>query len=109
MSKSEPVPPLKMAPRVTREHGEIFAAEWYEIAVGGGDIWDAFESTGLMEWPEDDPNRPLGDFFDPRDERYQQIEDEILQRTFEAVRTAVAEAFTKAAKEVLARERKRQG
>lgn len=106
MSRSEPVPPLKIAPRVTRRHGESFADEWYETAVEGA-AWEAFANTGLMEWPEDDPNRPIEEL-DPADVRYEKIEDEILERTFETVRTAVAEAFTKVAREVLARERKRQ-
>jgi len=104
-SKREPVPQLKIAPRVTRKHGENFAAEWCAEGEHG---WEAFSNTGLMEWPEDDPNQPIDEPFDPRDARYEKIEDEILERTFAAVRTAVAEAFTKVAREVLARERKRQ-
>jgi hypothetical protein len=50
---------------------------------------------------------PNGDVHDPRQGRYQDIEDEILERTFLGVRAAVAEAFVKAAREVLLRERRR--
>jgi hypothetical protein len=99
-------PPLKIARRVTRKHGETFADEWLSTAAGGEDVWAAFAETGLMQWPEDDPNRPLGE--DPRQARYHDIEDEILERTFAAVRDAVAEAFVSAARAVLARERRRK-
>lgn len=94
------LPELKIAPRVTRKHGETFAAEWFPTGWQGEDVWEAFAETGLMEWPD-------GELFDPRQTRYQKIEDEILERTFAAVRDAVAEAFTKAATEVLARERQK--
>jgi hypothetical protein len=100
-------PKLKIAPRVTRKHGETFADEWLRTAAGGEDVWDAFAETGLMQWPEDDPNRPLGQIVqDPRQARYHDIEDEILERVFASVRPAVAEEFVKVAGEVLARERK---
>lgn len=99
---------LKIARRVTRKHGEIFAAEWFPSSYGGEDVWDAFAQTGLMAWPDDDPSRPLGwPRSDPRQDRYQDIEDEILKRTFEAVVPAIAEAFVKVATEVLDRERDR--
>jgi len=102
-------PPLKIAARVTRNHGETFANEWIRTAASGEDVWEAFGETGLIEWPEEDPNRPLGQIAqDPRQGRYQDIEDEILEQTFAAVRACVAEAFTKAARVVLARERRRE-
>jgi hypothetical protein len=91
---------------VTRRHGETFAAEWFATSFQGEDVWKSFAATGVIEWPEDDPNRPLGP--DPRQERYQDIEDEILERTFAAVRSAIAEAFVRVAREVLSRERGRQ-
>ena len=101
-------PPLKIASRVTRKHGETFAEEWLRTAASGENVWDAFAETGLMEWPEEDPNRPLGQITqDPRQARYHDIEDEILEQTFAAVMPGVAEAFVKAARKILARERRR--
>lgn len=94
-------PLLKIASRVTRKHAAVFAREWLQACLSDESIFDAFEESGVMEWPE-------GGLRDPRHARYHDIEDEILERTFAAVRDAVAEAFTKAAREVLARERKRQ-
>lgn len=110
MSKSQQPPAkLKIARRVSRQHGELFAEEWFPSSYGGEDVWDAFARTGLMEWPDDDPRRPLGcASSDPRQDRYQDIEDEILKGTFEAVVPAVAEAFTKVAREILDRERRRK-
>jgi hypothetical protein len=42
--QDEGVPPLKIAPRVTRKHGETFANEWFRTA-GGEDVWAAFAET----------------------------------------------------------------
>ena len=98
--------PLKIASRVTRKHGETFSEEWLRTAAGGEAVWAAFAETRLMQWPEEDPNRPLGQIAqDPRQAPYQDIEDEILEQTFAAVMPAVAEAFVKAARKILARER----
>lgn len=108
MPRRQSVPVVKIAPRVTREHGEIFVSEWFPTAFQGEEVSEAFTATALMAWPESDPNRPLGQFGDSRQGRYLDIEDEILEQTFAAVRPAVAEAFVKAAQRVLARERKRQ-
>ena len=102
MSKDEPVPPLKIARRVTRKHGEKFAEEWFSTAYLGEDVWEAFAETGLVEWPEG------GLAEAPQQGRYQDIEDEILKQTFAAVMPAVAEAFVTAARTVLARERRRK-
>lgn len=86
---------------MTRKHGETFADEWLRTDASGEDVWDAFAETGLMEWPD-------GELFDPRQARYHDIEDEILDQTFAAVRAAVAEAFVQTARKVLARERRLQ-
>ncbi len=103
------IPRLKIGPRVTRAHGETFADEWLSTAAGGEDVWDAFAETGVIEWPEDHADRPRGQIVqDPRQARYHDIEDEILEQTFAAVRAGVVEAFTKAARKILARERQRQ-
>jgi hypothetical protein len=102
-------PPLKIARRVTRAHGEAFADEWLRTAAGGEDVWAAFAETGLLKWPDDDSNRPLGQIGpNPGQDRYQDIEDEILRRVFAIVRPAVAEAFVLVAREVLAREKRRR-
>lgn len=102
------MPKLKIAPRVTRAHGEAFADGWRETVLDSGSMFEVFEDTGLVKWPGDNPNRPLGVFLNPRQYRYQDIEDEILKRVFDSVRPAVAEAFVKVARDVLARERERQ-
>src|SRR5687768_1709585 len=97
MPKRKPVPKLKVAPRVTRKHGETFAEAWFPTSFQGDGVWHAVGETGLMEWPEGGLHQA----------RYHAIEDEILEQTFAAVRPAVAEAFTKAARKILARERRR--
>jgi len=94
------LPRLTFNTRVTRQHGEVFAAEWFPTSFQGEEVWAAFGETHIMEWPN-------GELYDPRQERYQEIEDEILERTFLAVRAGVIEAFVKAAREVLNRERRR--
>jgi hypothetical protein len=81
--------------------GELFADEWLATSLASGPMYEVFEQTGLIKWPS-------GGMFDPRQARYQDIENEILQRVFASVRPAVAEAFVKIAREVLARERRRR-
>jgi hypothetical protein len=94
------LPRVKFNTRVTGRHGEIFAAGWFPTSFQGEEVLGAFADTHLMQYPD-------GEAHDPRQNRYQEIEDEILERTFLAVRAAVAEAFVKAAREVLVRERRR--
>lgn len=94
---------LKIAPRVTRTHGDIFADTWIEESTRGGSDGKAFGATGLVEWPPDATlNRNLA-----AQGRYMDLEDEIVQGTFAAVKDAVADAFVKVARQVLARERRR--
>ena len=100
-------PPLKIAPRVTQKHGEAFAQKWREMQ-SGEVTSEAFGKSDLIEWPEEDPNRPLGEFFDARRDRFHDVRDEIAERTFDAAMPAIAEAFVKVAREVLARERRRR-
>lgn len=100
-------PPLKIVSRVTRQAGERFARRWLDVQIDET-ACEAFEKSAVIEWPESDPNRPLGELFDPRQGRYQDIEDEIMKLVFASIRPAVAVAFVKAAREVLARERRRQ-
>lgn len=107
MSNNGRVPPLIIARRVTRKHGEAFAQKWREMQ-SGEIASEAFGKSDLIEWPDDNLLDPLDDFSDPRQERFHDITDEIAERTFDAVRPAVADAFVRIAREVLDRERKRK-
>lgn len=64
--------------------------------------YEIFAETGLVTWPKTYLNPS------PATVRYMNIEDEILDRTFAAVQKAIAEEFTKIAREVIERERRRQ-
>jgi hypothetical protein len=94
-------PKLTFARRVTRRHGELFVAAWLEASSDSGAGIDAFNATKVIEWPS-------GEFGDPRQARFQNIEDEILERTFEIARPAIVTAFVTAAREVIERERARR-
>ena len=99
----EPLPPsLKITRRVTHAHGERFAQKWREMQTGELRT-EAFAKAGVIAWPEG-PNGELT----PAQERLQRIEDEIVDRTFDAAMSAVSEAFVKVARDVLARERRIQ-
>lgn len=100
MSKTRQSPPLEIASRVTREHGERFAARWLRDQCG---MSDAFAKAHVIAWP-DGPDGELT----PAQVRFQNIEDEILERTFAWAVPAIAEAFVTAAREVLARERRQR-
>ncbi len=102
MAKTGQEPPLEIGRRVTRKHGEAFAEAWVEASMRGSAMSDAFDDTGLIVWPDSD------DFMDPAYLRYHDISEAIEVLVTEAVRPAVAEAFVKAAREVLARERRQQ-
>lgn len=84
------LPNLKIVSTVTRKHGVIFAEEWFRRSPG-----DAFDATGIVRWP-DGRRAQLG---------YHAIEDEVCWQTFIATKDAIAEAFVRIAREVLARER----
>lgn len=100
MSKRRRVPKLKIARRVTRKHGEAFARKWR--AMQTGDVWsEAFGAAAVVEWP--DAEEPT-----PEQERFDAVRNEILNRAFDAAMPAVAEEFVKAARSVLARERRRK-
>jgi hypothetical protein len=79
---------------VTPAHGERFAEEWYR-----GQIEEACDATGIMQWPEDGTR-------DEQD-RHQDVTNEICMHVFHDVRAAIAEAFVRIAAAVLARERSR--
>lgn len=103
-SEDESTPPakLKIVPRVTLEHATRFARKWLEMQIGEVRS-EAFGKADVIEWP----SSPDGEST-PAQDRFQDIEDEILDQTFEAAMPAVAEAFMNAARLVLARERRRQ-
>ena len=90
-------PNVKVVSHVTRQHGEAFVEAWFERTVDV--MWQACDDTEIMEWPEWDQTAQ---------NRYAVLQDEICDQVFRATRAAIAEAFTKAARKVLARERKRQ-
>lgn len=89
-------PEIEMVRQVTIEHGLAFAQSWYD---GEGDIVDACTHTEIMTWPggSEDQKEAHARFLD--------IEDEICANVFGLVKRQIAEAFVRAANEVLDRER----
>jgi hypothetical protein len=79
---------------VTAVHGERFAEEWYR-----GQIEDACDAAGIMQWPEDGTRE--------EQDRHHDLTDEICMQVFREVRTTIAEAFVRVATDVLARKRSR--
>jgi hypothetical protein len=92
-------PKLTIVEVVTREHGERFADEWLERSYDTSAITEAVAECGVMEWPEDD-RRAQG--------RVHDIEDEIVQRVSDQLRSAIVDTFVRVAGEVLSRERASQ-
>jgi len=92
-----PEPKLNIVEVVTREHGERFADTWRELSLGSEPILEAFEETGVAVWPDNPDLQAL----------FMEIEDEITERVFDAIRYAAVKAFVRIASEVLARERGR--
>lgn len=90
-------PELVIVKEVKWEHGEKFAETWRDESLASEAMMDAFTEAGVMTWP-DDPELHSD---------YSNIENEILTRTFDAIRYAAVEAFVRIAGEVLARERGR--
>ena len=90
-------PPLFLVDSVTLEQGETFASGWIDRSLDIADVYDAFIDAGVLEWP--------GDENEAARDRYDALEAEIIRRTFATVRAAIAEAFTRVANEVIARER----
>ena len=94
---SDLVPKIEVVEQVTIEHGLTFAQGWYK-----GDISDACDSTKIMTWP--DGGMELMELH----MRFHEITDEICANVFGLVKQQIAEAFVRAANEVLARERSRE-
>lgn len=83
---------------MTKKHGAAFAAAWEEASHASGQMLEAFAEAGVITWPENDAARGW----------YMNLEDDILEGTFAAVRDAVAEAFVRVGNEVIERERERR-
>jgi len=81
---------------VTIEHGLAFAQGWYD---GEGDMSDACASTDIMTFPEGE--------IEARELRFHDLTDEICANVFGLMKRQIAEAFVRAANEVLTRERRR--
>ena len=88
-------PEIRMVDLVTIEHGLTFARGWYE-----GDMADACDDTGIMTWPGGGLENTEAHI------RFHNITEEICASVFALVRRPIAEAFVRAANEVLARERR---
>jgi hypothetical protein len=99
------VPHLWIAAAVRPHHAHTFIEEWIRHSWETGTLWEAFGETHLMTWPD---NAGQGGQASPEEERYHDIEDEILELMLEELAPAITEAFTRTATEVLERERKRQ-
>ena len=103
MAKGEHRPHVRIVRTVTRKHAEIFAEAWYQRSIRLQALCEAVDATGIMTSPkyeEESKRAALVRYFD--------LVDEILDRTLEAARGAVADAFLKVAQDVLARERATQ-
>lgn len=86
---------------VTPEHAAAFAEAFTYHVSAGADVDRAFEESGVMAWPEDATLDNMA-----AAHRYQELRDQIVMRTFAALRETVKAAFFIAASEVLGRERK---
>lgn len=90
----------RLARSVTTEHGGIFADEWLAQVRSGGEMFDAFAKSGVIEWPD------AGQDGTKAQERYDELATEILERTCDDLREAVVKAFLNAARDVIERERR---
>jgi len=78
---------------VTMEHGRGFAEGWFE-----GNMIEAFEAAGIMTWPEWDLDLQAS---------FQDLEDDICQRVYDASKEHIAETFVRIANAVIEEERLR--
>lgn len=87
---------LNIVKLVTREHGDKFADAWSERSFDTGAITEACSDTEIMEWP-----------YDPHDgdDTFISIQNEIVQRVTDQLRSAASETFVRIANEVLSRAR----
>jgi hypothetical protein len=80
---------------VTRQHARAFVVELIPRVMETEIISDAFSKTEIMTWPDDGAAQ----------ERYDDIMQEIVEKTFATAKATMIDAFVAAATEVLARER----
>lgn len=85
---------IEVVDRVTIEHGLAFAQGWYN-----GDMTDACDDTEIMTWPGGDLEQTEAEL------RFHDLTDEICANVFALTKRQIAEAFVRAANEVLDRER----
>ena len=91
---------LCVARRVTDNDAALFMRGWVDEMLAAGTLSDALAETGIIEWPDPEEDDP------PAQARYEAMEREILKRTWEAAYPVARAAFLRAAKDVLAPERK---
>ena len=105
MSKTRrdgPPDQLRLAPHVTQRHGLIFAKLFLAESLQTEEPFEAFGLTGVIEWPDDEEDGT------PAKVRYEDLQGEILRRTFSAAEAPIAAAFVRVATDVIERERRRQ-
>lgn len=93
---------LRLAPCVTRRHGLIFAKIWLADSLRSEDSAEAFDLAEVIAYPSEDEDDT------PAKIRYGLLFDEIVRRTFDALKRPAVDAFVKFATEVVERERERQ-
>jgi len=93
---------LRLAPHVTQRHGQIFAKLFLAESLQTEEPIEAFGLTNVIEWPDHEEDNT------PAKMRYEDLQGEILRRTFDAVQKALCEAFVRIATDVIERERRRQ-
>ena len=98
--REQPSDALRFAPEVTRRHATIFMQALFYDANTSGALYDAFDLTGVIQWPSEDEN-----WITPAQMRYESIESEILRRTVAEVEMSIEAAFLRVAREVIERER----
>jgi hypothetical protein len=93
---------LRIVGRVTRRHGVIFAETWRRISRDIAAMTEGCDDAGIVEWPDSDEQR----LTEPQ-ERYLRIQEEIADRTWDAIRETIVTVFVEVATDVLRRERER--
>jgi len=93
---------LRLAAHVTQRHGLIFAKLFLAESLQTEEPFEAFGLTGVIEWPDHEEDDT------PAKMRYEDLQSEILRRTFDAVQKVICDAFVRIATDVIGRERRRQ-
>jgi len=87
------LPKVETVNVVTMQHGEDFAEGWFD-----GNTNDAFERAGVITWPEWDRSLQA---------RFHDLEDDICQRVYDAMKQQIAETFVRVANAAIDAERLR--